>query len=305
MVKHIVVGVDLSAGAEEALGYAVSLARHFDAKVTMVSITSLPPAGAVFPPGMMQAAEAYTHRSTELLAKFREDLEALRERAAGGSVSISSVVSSGFADRDLARIATELGADLVVVGTHGRGFWGRLMIGSVAEKTARTFEGDVLVARGSHHQADGGFRRILVASDLSERGQHALSRAIAVAAPGAAIELVHAWQDPLQSLSFDPAVSIAMGSAWREVEEQIYRELRAQIAKCQVNAAAIPTIESRVLVGIAAQTLTERAQALEADLIVVGAHSHRGVARFLLGSTAEAVLRHAACSVLVAKRPAA
>ncbi|MBK9072419.1 MAG: universal stress protein [Myxococcales bacterium] len=302
MLKHIAVGIDLSSGSNEALGYAVTLARRNGAKVTMISVTTLPPATAIFPRAAGQAAELYTKRSNEMLASHRAELEALRERVAGGaSVEISTLIVPGFADRDVATAAEEIGADMVVVGTHGRGFLGRIFIGSVAERTARSFNKSVLVTRGDHHHADGGFRRILVATDLSPPGEVALDRALEIAAPGASIELVHAWRDPLQAWSFDPAVSLASSTVWSDVETALMEELKATVAKSAERASHQPPIAIRALLGYAGQALVARAHEMSADAIVVGAHSHRGVARFLLGSTAEAVLRHAPCSVLIAR----
>lgn len=301
MLNHIAVGVDFSPNAEEALAFAVSLARRNGAKVTMISVTTLPAAHHMFPRAMEQAAVEYTHRSNELLAKHRADLESLRQRVAAGSVEISTLIVPGFADREVAATAAQIGADLVIVGTHGRGFWSRLMVGSVAERTARAFERSVLITRGDHHKADGGFRRILVATDLSAQNAVIFERALALAAPGAEIEIASAWQDPLQAMAFDPAVTIASGTVWPEVEESIYTELRGMIRKHPALADRQPAVAARALFGNPAQAIVERAQEIGANLVVVGSHSHRGLARFLLGSTAEAVLRHAPCAVLVAR----
>lgn len=300
-LKRIAVGCDLSEGSREALGYAVALARRHEATIDLISVTTVPSAESVYPAKMTKAAENYTRRATELLAQHRAELEQFRERAAAGAVKVSTTIVPGFADRDVAKTASELEADLLVVGTHGRGFWNRLLIGSVAERTARTFEKSVLVTRGDHHQADGGFHRVMVAADLSPQGVTALTRALELAAPKAAIELVHAWHDSLTALSLDPGLSMGAEPLWDELEASIRSELAAMVSKVPDAASHQPPIEIRAVLGATTRALVERAQAFKADLVVVGGHSHRGVARFLLGSTAEAMLRHAPCSVLIAR----
>jgi universal stress protein A len=63
-------------------------------------------------------------------------------------------------------------------------------------------------------------------------------------------------------------------------------------------------VDSAVETGEVRSTIIDFAVSWGADLIVIGSHAHEGLSRFLLGSVAESVVRHAPCSVLVVRRPA-
>ena len=69
-----------------------------------------------------------------------------REKLKSGDVEISAKVIRGAPERRLVEIAEEWGADLIVVGSHGRGFWGRLL-GSVSDGVVHHAPCSVLVVR--------------------------------------------------------------------------------------------------------------------------------------------------------------
>jgi universal stress protein A len=80
----------------------------------------------------------------------------------------------------------------------------------------------------------------------------------------------------------------------REMVERIAKELRS----------AGFNVSTVVAVGDTRETIIDSAAEWSADLIVVGSHGHRGMQRFLLGSVAEFVARHAKCSVEIVRAPA-
>jgi nucleotide-binding universal stress UspA family protein len=203
----------------------------------------------------------------------------------------------GFADTALADTARELNADLIVVGSHGRTGVARVLLGSVGEKTVRFASASVLVARGDGGVAEGGFRRIVVGTDFSALADGAIARALEVATTGADVHLVHAWHVPP---AIGPETVVAMAElrdALAEDAERRAGELRrAWKGRGREVRFHVETVEAP-----AQQALVERAEALGADLIVVGSHGRRGVRRLVLGSVAETTARHAPCSVLVAR----
>jgi nucleotide-binding universal stress UspA family protein len=79
----------------------------------------------------------------------------------------------------------------------------------------------------------------------------------------------------------------------QELVERIAKELRSSGFKA----------ETAIEVGDIRESLIDGASGWRADLIVVGSHGQRGVQRFLLGSVAEFVARHAKCSVQIVRRP--
>ena len=142
------------------------------------------------------------------------------------------------------------------------------------------------------------FQRILVAVDFSEESHHALACAMELAARFAAsITLVHVVDPHLGPPDTDVPELTGTGSDAEQFAE----------AKLDLNALAeqmlgpCRVVETMVRAGLAFFEITEAAKALGADLIVVGTHGYTGIKRALLGSTAEKVVRHAPCPVLVAR----
>ena len=156
----------------------------------------------------------------------------------------------------------------------------------------------VLVARG-HQSGAADFQRALVATDFSPAGDKALRQAISMTAPGGLIEVAHVWQYPpgtwgLEALADRTAALETLRSAVTAGALERGQKLIDQ------HAMAGRTIRFNLLHGPTASVLTARAETERFDLIALGTHGYRGFRRFLLGSVAEATLRHAPCSVLVA-----
>jgi nucleotide-binding universal stress UspA family protein len=140
--RRILVGTDFSEAADHAIDAAVTLAAALGAVVTIVHAYEVPPEG--FPAELHEAnpdtLAAYARRSTQSL----EDAAAGR-RASG--VEIHTALRKANASDGIAIAADAAGADLVVVGTHGRSGLRRWLLGSVAERVIRTSPQPVLVVR--------------------------------------------------------------------------------------------------------------------------------------------------------------
>jgi len=142
------------------------------------------------------------------------------------------------------------------------------------------------------------FQRILVAVDFSEESRHALACAAAFAAKfDASLTLVHVVEPHFAPPDAQLPELTGTGSDAAEFAEAKL-DLSAlgeqMLGPCRV-------VETVVRAGLAFFEITEVAKALGADLIVVGTHGYTGIKRALLGSTAEKVIRHAPCPVLVAR----
>lgn len=291
-IKRIVVGVDFSAAAEVALEQAIMAARRIGAEIVMVH------AGTVHEMHENRRSKRLTGYTTivaEYQKEIREHLGELRERYEGRGVEISHKLVDGFADSALCEAADELGAELICVGTHGRTGIKRFFLGSVSEKVARIFSGSVLVARPGRTR--GGYRRILVPTDFSDAAAAALEAARALAADDAEIDLLHCWQLPVPVTTYYVPTT-ARGTSLKQLAAEIEADSREAMDElvAQVDAGSA-TMSTDVIQAPPAEGIIERASGY--DLISMGTHGHRGFRRLLLGSVAEAVIRHAPCSVLV------
>ncbi len=131
--KTILVPTDFGEASQSAIDYAVGLAKTLGATVVLLHAYEIPVVG--FPDGAMVVTADLGERMLEG-AQSGLDKELARISARG--VTVRSMVKQGDAWRSILDAAEEVGADLIVMGTHGRKGLPRVLIGSVAEKVVRT-----------------------------------------------------------------------------------------------------------------------------------------------------------------------
>lgn len=298
-IGTIVVGVDFSPSSEVACRQALGVARRAGARMVLAHAAALPEQPEGLPASMADTAQAYLGVLRGRIAEDQRALGELGDRLGGQGVEISHVLVDGFPDDALVTAARELGAELIVTGSHGRRGLGRILLGSVAERVVRGATLPVLVARGAAEAADGGFHRILVATDFSESAERGFDLALALAAEGAAIELVHFWQLPSLSRAHAPEEVDATLAEIRAGMEQHGAERGAEALATRDTTRA--QVRYSLREGDARDGIIDLARITGCDLVVVGSHGRRGLRRLLLGSVAESTVRHAPCSVLVAR----
>jgi nucleotide-binding universal stress UspA family protein len=140
--KNILVPVDFSEYAEHALDYAVALAARLDAKVHLLNVIGIPALGVpelgvALSASMMDSIVKDNQAALDKLASAR------RTKAPIGEV----MLRTGDARDVIVRACQEVGADLIVMGTHGRRGVSRALLGSVAESIVRTAPCPVLTIR--------------------------------------------------------------------------------------------------------------------------------------------------------------
>jgi universal stress protein A len=139
-------------------------------------------------------------------------------------------------------------------------------------------------------------RKILVPVDFSECSRKALHYASAVAKQcQAEILLLHVLEMP-------PVPVQAFETAFMEGTPE--ESATSELSKWQADAGSTATVKTMVRSGSASPEIVRTADENKTDLIVIGSHGRTGLARLLLGSTAELVVRHAPCPVLVVRESA-
>jgi universal stress protein A len=148
--KHILVPTDLSEGAEEALDYACELARQFGATVHLLHVIGIPTLG------VPELGVALTSTVIDSLVRDNQlALEQLADRKRELATFGNVLLRTGDARDLINQTAKEIGADLIVMGTHGRRGVSRALLGSVTETVVRTAPCPVLTVRPhtAHHEA--------------------------------------------------------------------------------------------------------------------------------------------------------
>ena len=159
-IKNVLVPVDFSPPSRLAVNYAVSLARKFRAKLTLMNVVESASA----------LAHPFTAHSATIEKEHREQaarmLSALLGSEDQDDLDLRIVVKSGNIKNEILAVIREQHADILVMGTHGRGLFGRWVIGSITEGMLRKISIPILtVCRATKPLT---FDRILFATDLSE-----------------------------------------------------------------------------------------------------------------------------------------
>lgn len=196
-------------------------------------------------------------------------------------------VETGPAPETIAAVAESTGASLVAMSTHGRSGVARFLKGSVAEKVARICPAPLLVDRS--FDDDGKplearplkLRRILVPYDGSETALRVVPLTASLAMSlGAEVELIQ----------------VTEFADHKGMNQRTRHEIAHAVdvfAEHGIDAGA------KVAEGEPAQQILDHAVAYEFDLIAMTTHGLSGFSRWLLGSVAERVLRHAPAPVLL------
>jgi nucleotide-binding universal stress UspA family protein len=145
-------------------------------------------------------------------------------------------------------------------------------------------------------------RRILLPTDFSGCANYALPYAAAIArATGATIICLHVVEPIAPAVGYSGlAEPMPIADISEQLEDSAEREL-PQLAGCEDFSGL--DVEEVIVHGDAAAEIVRVASEREVDLIVVSSHGRTGLGRIIFGSTAEAVVRHASCPVLVVKPP--
>lgn len=290
--RRILCPVDFSDFSRRALSHAVAMARRHEGRVTLLHVVPELPSIITFPlsvdPPLMDSGAR-----EGLCEELREFAGAAREQA-----PMDVVVLEGDPARQIVDQARERGADLVVMGTHGRSGFERLALGSVTEKVLRKAQCPVLTVprgAGAIEAAEPRFRRILCAVDFAPRSLHAVKQALSLAeASKAQLTLLHVleWFPEKETAERRP-LDVAGFRAHMEADAR--RRLEALVPEDACNWCEPREV---VVFGKAWQEVLRRSAEDESDLIVMGVDGRSALEIMLLGSTTHHVVREAACPVL-------
>lgn len=311
--RTILVPLDLSARALRALRYGRAFARQFGSALHLLHVTE----PLAYPTDLGYAPVVSGELETELQEGSRERLAGVVNELRQSGFTVEGKLRVGRPHTEIAAAAADLGVDLVVVTTHGFTGLKHVLLGSVAERVVRHAPCPVLVVREQEQEfvrtdhldqtaaqgspAEEPFRltRLLVPTDFSEASQAALAYAAAIArAFQAVMVLAHVTEFPYVEANLADVDTRAFEEgARRRGEEQLTKLADAQ-------RATGLKVEARLLTGAAWHETVNLAKEVGSELIVAGTHGYTGLKHVLLGSTAERLVRHAPCPVLVVRRRA-
>ncbi|CAN5655297.1 universal stress protein [soil metagenome] len=296
----VLVPTDFSAEAEKAIVYAQALLREAEGTLHLVYVHEndyiyAMPTVLAHPPVPM---------TEELEQAEALDLKELAARCHAGGAPAHAHTKTGRAFDGICQTAAEIGADLIMISTHGNTGLKHLFLGSTTERVVQHAPCPVLVVREQEREfiatdpeaPSVHIAKILVPVDFSDCSRSGLQYALQFAqAHGASVVLLHV----VQLVPFMPSERFGMYEQMPgpEVLETAAREQMAKVEQ-ETDFGDVPR-EARVVIGRAADEICRGAEQFRADLVIIPTHGRTGLAHVLIGSTAEHVVRYAPCPVLV------
>src|SRR5713101_4774279 len=185
-IRRILCPIDFSEFSVRGYRHALSLAQHYRAKLFVQHIVELYQYPSV---GFVASAGLYEEFCQHLLHNAEEKLQEFVKNHADNDIQPERVVEQGIASDSILAFAEAQKTDLIVMGTHGRRGFDRLMLGSVTERVMRKASCPVLaVCKPLHDFISSGqhedivhLNRIIFGTDFSEKSRRALDYAISLA----------------------------------------------------------------------------------------------------------------------------
>jgi nucleotide-binding universal stress UspA family protein len=298
-LESVLIAYDFSDASRKPLRHALSIARHFHAKLYIAYVVSSIGYGIAGPEASQLAGEGSVRDAHRLEA------ELLKSGALTG-LEYEFIIREGNVWDELKLVIQQKHVDAVVAGTHARGGLGRLVLGSVAEQIFRQADCIVLtVGPGAREESLIEKREtihpFLFATDFGAASLHALPYATSFALHfGAKFVVLHVL----------PAAPIPETFHWSTTGDLTEMRKQAQLASQklfeQLIAPHVPAameVEFTVKFGIPSEQILQACHSLKADLLVLGlnAAKHAESASHLPWIVAHEIVSGATCPVMTFK----
>lgn len=282
-LTKIMVLTDFSKVSDLALQYAVALARQYDARIYLTHIVTR---------DCYQLAPVLAEISYQKMCQAAEQGKAdilLSGTLLG--IPHEVLLLEGSLWPTVERLIQECEIDLVVTGTHGRGQFKKMILGSVAEEVFRQADCPVLTV-GPQAEAqvprELGLENILLATDFGSSAERAAQYAFSLAQEyGARLTVLHVVEDV---------------RAYTEEEEERIREVNIhKVSRFMPESESWCNVNFRVTFGSAVEEILGAASETKANLIIMGAQTRKTFAGHMPLTIAYNVAADAECPVLTVR----
>lgn len=321
--KNILIAVELhEQHAVPVLQWATLVARRTNGRLTLLHVnesTAALPTRGEFASASGMAPDAVERWRHHYETTTRAELQHLLAQHCGG-VPANVLLLEGRAPAVILGAIESTQCDLVVMGTHGRPWYERALIGSTAEAVLRASPTPVLIVHNTTAPpTPPQLSRILFPTDFSPTsgpGEEWIRFWVAHGVHD--VRLVHTVENPLLDLYHPDTVDIDMRRLMEESRQHPPRSAQPfwdhahQLAHTKLSqlrhqllstAQGSSHIEIIVDEGPATDHILRVVTQSNPDLIIMATHGRTGVPRFLLGSVTSKVVRAVSCPVLVVPYP--
>jgi nucleotide-binding universal stress UspA family protein len=284
MPEHILVPLDGSEFAEQAITAAKTIAQAYQSKITLISV--LQAQGWFKTPPISEDKQKQIDRGFKQKETY---LKGIAEKLTAEGLNVNAAIRVGPVAETLNILAEEEDIDLVVITTHGRSGLGRWLTGSVANRIIQLISYPTLVIRPveTAKVIAPTYEKILVTLDGSEFAERVLPYAKASAPFGSELILLSVPQIPEAQ---------AFGAVVEEIQELRQEAERKSKAYLESVATALKEegISARFIVtgSRPAETIISVMEAENVDLLMMSTHGRGGLDRLLVGSVAERIIQN-------------
>lgn len=280
-IQHVLMATDFSHCSDTALTYGMDFAHLFGAQAEVVYVMPTEEYVIAGTDGIIAAREATRRDLLDLRNRLR------RSDPFDHDDEFQLSLLEGPVAESLLQHASAHHADLIVVGTHGRGELGKIVLGSVAENIFRHSPVPVLTIGPNTHRPrrTNEVRQILAPCDLTPKSHAGLRFACALAeAHKSRLTVLHVVNKSEEATGVDAS----------RVKDGVAHNL-AEIVGAQVDKV---DVDYQVEFGKVAPSILSVASGIDADLIIVGVRPSSGVLDRLMWPIAYELVRDARCPVL-------
>jgi len=285
MLKKILLPLDGSVEAESPLPYIKDFTHRFNSKLHILGV----------------AIGSKRRKVNQLLTDYIQETAANLNRE---GLPTKAHIRYGHAGEQILSFAKENAVDSIVMATHGRSGISRWWIGSLAENIIAESTIPVLLTRSKQLKEtevnkSKTFQHMLVPLDGSNISESALHFTESIALKlGASISLLHIVHS-FNSLGFDiPGYDLKiMNRKMNDAGKRYLKNISERLHKKGIEST------SKVMAGNAASAIIEYTKEKKVDLIIMSTHGRSGIARWILGSVAEKVLRESTLPLWLVRSP--
>ena len=287
-LKSILCPIDFSDFSAVAYQHAVSLAEYYKARLVALHVVEL----WKYPFADYAGQEADYGKFSKMMSEGGEmQLHRFTQQYSAGRLQPELIVDQGNAPRSILSFAQKENMESIVMGTHGRSGFDRLVLGSSTDRVIRKAACPVLVVSNAAQKAldvepDRRHRlsRILYCTDFSHNSDHARGYAISLAAEyGAELALFHVTEKPPDVSKADAIVA----ARTQELDKLVSGTERKNL-----------NVRSAVRFGKPYEEIVRYANEVQANLIIMTARGGDAVDRAVFGSTTYRVIQLGPCPVL-------
>ena len=300
-IKKVLFPTDFSDMANQALPYAIKMAKVSGAELIMLHAITLYEHDPNDPEHHFPSLQTYC---SEVIEAAQNRFQICIERIGDAGVNVRKAIVQGISPHAaiLEFVRDEGDIGLIVMSTHGRSGLSHVLLGSVAENVIRYAGCPILVTKSPEHEfldpetGEVHIRKILFPVDFSEDSLRPLAFLKFIAEMGdAEVVVFHSVDIEVPPIYYASGIDSIL-QLDPHLDERVIQKMKDQIGSKLEGL----TISYEVQEGRAVDRIREYAAGNEIDLIIIGAASSHGIGDFLFGSTAARVIQKAVCPVLIA-----